>query len=85
MYEVEYSGSNNSDVGMSTVLVESDVHVLSLNVSENFTTYVFHVRAYTGVGAGPYSSAVVVAEEQNGMKQCLWIPIHILLGQKELS
>ena len=72
MYEVEYNQSNSSDVGMDTVLVESNVNVLSLNVSGDFATYSVRVRAYTEVGAGPYSSALVVPEEQNGMKRCLY-------------
>ena len=68
MYEVKYNQSNSSDVGMDTVLVDSNVNVLSLNVSGDFATYSVRVRAYTEVGAGPYSSAVEVPEEQNGMK-----------------
>ena len=72
MYEVEYNQSNSSDAGMNTVLVESNVNVLSLNVSGDFATYFLRVRALTEVGPGPYSPAVEVAEEQNGMKRCLY-------------
>lgn len=89
MYEVEYNQSNSSDAGMNTELVESNVNVLSLNVSGDFTTYSLRVRAHTEVGPGPYSSAVEVAEEQNGMKRCLYfhgyvfIPIPLIWDRRK--
>lgn len=69
MYEIEYNKSSSGGDEMNTALVESDVHVWILNVLEDFGSYFIRVRAYTEVGAGPYSSAVEVTEEQNGKIQ----------------
>ena len=83
MYEVEYNQSNSSDVGMDTVLVDSNVNVLSLNVSGTLN-YSVRVRAYTEVELDR-TVCLEVPEEQNGMKRCLYLLISTLLGQNKMS
>ena len=59
-YEIRYSQSTFSSIaGNSTILTDSPVLKLLLQNLEEFVEYTFTVRAYTVIGPGPFSPAVV--------------------------
>ena len=65
-YDVEYTQSTFTSVPMTqTVIVNSTMAVLT--GLEEFVEYSIRVRAYTSVGAGPYSDAVVERTREDGM------------------
>ena len=65
-YEVEYTQSTFASVPMTqTITVTSTMAVLT--GLEEFVEYSIRVRAYTSVGAGPYSDAVVERTREDGM------------------
>ena len=64
-YEVEYTQSTFTSVTMTqTVTVASTMAVLT--GLEEFVEYSIRVRAYTSVGPGPYSDAVVETTDEDG-------------------
>ena len=66
MYEIEYWKMGDQD-NSNNVTVGPAVFIFVLNGLEDFQIYVVHVRAYTMVGAGPYSEPVTAEPEQNGL------------------
>ena len=67
MYEIEYTPDGDDGVETSTRPVGSDETDLEMNVSPDFRTYLIRMRAYTEVGAGPYSDTIAVLLEEDGM------------------
>ena len=70
MYEIEYTPEGDDDVETSLIVVGSDESDLELNVLPDFRIYLIRVRAYTELGAGPYSDTIEVLLEENGMMYC---------------
>ena len=66
MYEIEYWKMGDQD-NSNNITVGPAVLSLVLNGLEDFQIYVVRVRAYTVVGAGPYSEPVTAEPEQNGL------------------
>ena len=67
MYEIEYTPEGDDEVETSHIPVGSDKSDLELNVSPDFRTYLIRVRAYTELGAGPYSDTIEVLLEEDGI------------------
>ena len=67
-YEVEYNQSTFSGATMySTTTVDSSTLMVGLTGLEEYVEYSIRVRAYTSVGAGPYSDVVMETTQQDGM------------------
>ena len=66
MYEIEYTPGEDG-VETNTKRVESDESESELDVSPEFRTYLVRMRAYTEIGAGPYSNTIPVLLEEDGM------------------
>ena len=67
-YEVEYNQSTFSGATMyNTTTVDSPTLMVDLTGLEEYVEYSIRVRAYTSVGAGPYSDVVMERTEQDGM------------------
>lgn len=67
LYEVEFNQSTFNEVLMSnSVIVQSSVLVADLTELEEYVEYSIRVRAYTSVGAGPYSEVLMVTTSQDG-------------------
>ena len=66
MYEIEYTPDGDDGV-TNTSLVGSDKSDLELSVSSDFRTYLIRMRAYTEIGAGPYSNTTEVLLEEDGI------------------
>ena len=68
-YEVEYNQTTFSEVSMyNTTTVNSTTLMVDLTGLEEDVMYSIRVRAYTSVGAGPYS--VVVTATTNEYCKC---------------
>ena len=66
-YEVEYRQSTLSGATMSgTTTVNSSTLMVNLTGLEEYVEYSIRVRAYTSVGAGPYSDVVMETTQQDG-------------------
>ena len=66
-YEVEYNQSTFSGVTMyNTTTVDSSTFMVDLTGLEEYVEYSIRVRAYTSVGAGPYSDVVNVITSEDG-------------------
>jgi hypothetical protein len=65
MYEIEYTPEGDDGVETSLIVVGSDESDLELNVLPDFRIYLIRVRAYTELGAGPYSDTIEVLLEEN--------------------
>ena len=71
-YEVEYNQSTFSGATMSaTTTVDSSTFTVDLTGLEEYVEYSIRVRAYTSVGAGPYSDVVIVTTNEDGKKHGL--------------
>ena len=67
-YEVEYNQTTFSEVSMyNTTTVNSTTLMVDLTGLEEDVEYSIRVRAYTSVGAGPYSSVVMERTQEDGM------------------
>ena len=66
-YEVEYNQSTFSGATMyNTTTVDSSTFMVDLTGLEEYVEYSIRVRAYTSVGAGPYSDVVNVITSEDG-------------------
>ena len=66
-YEVEYNQSTFSGATMyNTTTVDSSTFMVDLTGLEEYVEYSIRVRAYTSVGAGPYSDAVLERTQEDG-------------------
>ena len=66
-YEVEYNQSTFSGATMyNTTTVNSSTLMVNLTGLEEYVEYSIRVRAYTSVGAGPYSEVVMERTQQDG-------------------
>ena len=70
MYEIEYWKSGDQ-ASRENVTLDSDVFLDELTMLEDFQTYIIRVRAYTVIGAGPYSEPKTAEPQQNGMISCV--------------
>ena len=71
-YEVEYNQSTFSGATMySTTTVDSSTLTVDLTGLEEYVEYSIRVRAYTSVGAGPYSDVVNVITSEDGKRHNL--------------
>ena len=67
-YEVEYNQTTFSEIAMYNITtVNSTTIMLDLTGLEEYVVYSIRVRAYTSVGAGPYSDVVMERTQQDGM------------------
>ena len=67
-YEVEYNQTTFSEVSMyNTTTVNSTTLMVDLTGLEEDVEYAIQVRAYTSVGAGPYSDVVMETTQEDGM------------------
>ena len=65
-YEVEYNQTTFSEVSMyNTTTVNSTTLMVDLTGLEEYVVYSIQVRAYTSVGAGPYSVLVTVTTNED--------------------
>ena len=72
-YEVEYNQTTFSEVSMyNTTTVNSTTLMVDLTGLEEDVEYAIQGRAYTSVGAGPYSN-VVVEKTQEDCMICLCV------------
>ena len=68
-YEVEYNQTTFSEVSMyNTTTVNSTTLMVDLTGLEEAVVYFIRVRAYTSVGAGPYSDAMNVPTNEDSRK-----------------
>ena len=66
-YEVEYNQSTFSGATMyNTTTVDSPTLMVDLTGLEEYVEYSIRVRAYTSVGAGPYSDVVMERTQEDG-------------------
>lgn len=63
MYQLQYQPLQTMD---ETLTVNITGLATNLTVHEGFVSYSFSVRAYTNVGAGPYSDNVTVMLQVDG-------------------
>ena len=67
-YEVEYNQTTFSEISMyNTTTVNSTTLMVDLTGLEEYVVYSIRVRAYTSVGAGPYSGVVMERTQENGV------------------
>ena len=67
-YEVEYNQTTFSEVSLyNTTTVNSTTLMVNLTGLEEYVVYSIRVRAYTSVGAGPYSNVVVETTQEDCM------------------
>ena len=67
-YEVEYNQTTFSEVSMyNTTTVNSTTFMVDLTGLEEYVVYSIRVRAYTSVGAGPYSDVVMETTQEDGL------------------
>ena len=77
-YEVEYNQSIFSGATMyNTTTVDSPTLTVDLTGLEEYVEYSIRVRAYTSVGAGPYSDAVLERTQEDGE---VVVYIHVYLS-----
>ena len=70
-YEVEYNQTTFSEVSMyNTTTVNSTPLMVDLTGLEEYVVYSIRVRAYTSVGAGPYSVLVTVTTNEDCKNYC---------------
>ena len=68
-YEVEYNQTTFSEVSMYNITtVDSTTLMVDLTGLEEYVEYSIRVRAYTSVGAGPYSNVVV----ETTLEDCMY-------------
>ena len=68
-YEVEYNQTTFSEVSLyNTTTVDSTTLMVDLTGLEEYVEYSIRVRAYTSVGAGPYSNVVV----ETTLEDCMY-------------
>ena len=66
-YEVEYNQTTFSGATTyNTTTVDSSTFMVDLTGLEEYVEYSIRVRAYTSVGAGPYSDTVNVITSEDG-------------------
>ena len=66
-YEVEYTQSTLTGAAMfNTVTVNASIFSVDLTGLEEYVEYAIRVRAYTIVGAGPYSDVVFITTNEDG-------------------
>ena len=65
-YEVRYQPLVTFNGALMTATVNTSVFELELNGLEEFVEYNISVRAYTSVGAGPYSPEVTERTNEDG-------------------
>ena len=65
-YEVRYQPLMTFNGALMTATVNTSVFELELNGLEEFVVYNISVRAYTSVGAGPYSPEVTERTNEDG-------------------
>ena len=66
-HEVEYNQTTFNGATMSaTTTVNSSTFTVDLTGLEEYVEYSIRVRAYTSVGAGPYSDVVMETTRQDG-------------------
>ena len=79
-YEVEYNQTTFSGATMyNTTTVDSPTLTVDLTGLEEYVEYSIRVRAYTSVGAGPYSDVVMERTQQDGMLHILICVIECLI------
>ena len=79
-YEVEYNQTTFSEVSMyNTTIVNSTTLMVDLTGLEEDVVYSIRVRAYTRVGAGPYSG-VVMERTQEDCMFCLCVCIVLCIN-----
>ena len=67
-YEVEYNQTTFSEVSLyNTTTVNSTTLMVDLTGLEEYVVYSIQVRAYTSVGAGPYSHVVMETTQEDGL------------------
>ena len=67
-YEVEYNQTTFSEVSMyNNTTVNSTTLMVDLTGLEEYVVYSIRVRAYTSVGAGPYSDVVMETTQEDGL------------------
>ena len=67
-YEVEFNQTTFSEVSMyNTTTVNSTTLMVDLTGLEEYVVYSIQVRAYTSVGAGPYSHVVMETTQEDGL------------------
>ena len=78
-YDLQYwkKGSNTDTQKAS---VEANMFFYDVDMLDSFQTYFVQVRAHTMVGPGPYSAAINVTEEQQGIHFYICLLIFLLLG-----
>ena len=77
-YEVECNQTTFSEVSMyNTTTVNSTTLMVDLIGLEEDVVYCIRVRAYTSVGAGPYSDVVMERTQEDGT--ILWIYLIIFI------
>ena len=65
-YEVEYNQTTFSEVSMYNITtVNSTTLMVDLTGLEEYVLYSIRVRAYTSVGAGPYSDVVMERTQED--------------------
>ena len=74
-YEVQYTQRLNDDNTTMHVPVNSTMLFLDLSGLEPYAEFFIRVRAYTAVGAGPYSDTHMLAEGRSG-KIIMSIRVH---------
>ena len=68
-YDVEYSQTTFSEVSMyNTTTVNSTTFMVDLTGLQEAVVYFIRVRAYTSVGAGPYSDSMNVPTNDDSRK-----------------
>ena len=79
-FEVEFNQTTFSELSMyNTTTVNSTTLMVDLTGLEEYVVYSIRVRAYTSVGAGPYSGAVM-ERTQEDCKLLLTLSAHIHRG-----
>ena len=80
-YEVEYNQTTFSEVSMyNTTTVNSTTLMVDLTGLEEDVVYFIRVRAYTSVGAGPYSNVVVETTQEYCMYYLFLIEYHLKIS-----
>ena len=72
MYEVMYQPLEtfNGNISTQTMNVSGTEMSAFLMELQEFVNYIIFVRAYTSIGAGPYSDEVTVTT----LEDCKWLP-----------
>ncbi len=71
MYEVLYQPLETFDGAISShsLITSSVVMMVVLQDLEEYVSYTISVRAYTNVGAGNYSSGIIISTLEDGINQ----------------